>query len=183
MQTEEAYEVEHSPSAGHPAALLLLEVAFERRKLIAWASLATLVLTAAVAFLLPNRYQATVVILPPQKDTVSGALMGALGNAGAAAAMAGGASSLLKNPNDLQVSLLKSEPVENAMIQRFHLQDLYQTKYLSQARKRWEKTATIENGLKDGLIRITVRDKDPRRALQLATGWVEEYQRLTAHWR
>ena len=161
--------------------LLLFKMAFKRKKLIAWASLAITLPTVAVAFLLPNRYEVTVVILPPQqKDTVSSALMGALGSAGAVAAVAGSGSSLLKNPNDLQVSFLKSQPVENAMVERFRLQDLYRAKYLSRARKHWEKVTTVDNGLKDGLIRISVTDRDPQRALELATGWVEEYRRLTA---
>jgi uncharacterized protein involved in exopolysaccharide biosynthesis len=39
---------------------------------------------------------------------------------------------------------------------------------------------SVDNGLKDGLIRISVTDRDPRRAAELAGGWVEEYRHLTA---
>jgi capsule polysaccharide export protein KpsE/RkpR len=66
------------------------------------------------------------------------------------------------------------------MVARFHLQELYHTKYLSSARKQWEKKTFIDNGLKDGLIRLSVTDKDPRRAAEMANGWVEEYRRLSA---
>ncbi len=66
------------------------------------------------------------------------------------------------------------------MVARFHLQALYHRKYLSTARKRWEKHTEIDNGLKDGLIRLSVTDRDPRRAAEMANGWVEEYRRFTA---
>jgi uncharacterized protein involved in exopolysaccharide biosynthesis len=75
---------------------------------------------------------------------------------------------------------LKSESVEDAMVARFHLQALYRRKYLSSARKRWDKATTVDNGVKDGLIRLSVTDTDPRRAADLANGWVEEYKRFSA---
>lgn len=97
---------------------------------------------------------------------------------GMAAAAAGGVG--IKNPNDQQVALLKSRTVEDAMVERFQLQSLYHRKYVSAARKRWERATTIDNGIKDGLIHITVTDRDPRRAADMANGWVEEYRRFTA---
>ena len=66
------------------------------------------------------------------------------------------------------------------MVARFHLQTEYHKRYVSSARKRWERMTEIDNGLKDGLIHLSVTDRDPRRAAELATGWVEEYRRLTA---
>jgi glycosyltransferase involved in cell wall biosynthesis len=42
-----------------------------------------------------------------------------------------------------------------------------------------EKTL-VDNGLKDGLIRLSVTDRDPRRAAELANGWVEEYRLFSA---
>jgi uncharacterized protein involved in exopolysaccharide biosynthesis len=86
----------------------------------------------------------------------------------------------IKNPNDQQVALLKSRTVEDAMVARFHLQARYRRKYLSAARKRWEQVTNVENGLKDGLIRISVTDQDPRQAAEMANAWVEEYRRFTA---
>jgi uncharacterized protein involved in exopolysaccharide biosynthesis len=158
----------------------VIRVAIKRRKLVGIAALAIVVLSSAVALLLPTRYMATTVILPPQQGGSAGAAM--MAQLSSMSAMAGvGVSALgIKNPNDLQVALLKSRTVENAMVARFHLQTLYHTKYLSSARKRWEKKTFIDSGLKDGLIRLSVTDRDPRRAAEMANGWVEEYRRLTA---
>jgi uncharacterized protein involved in exopolysaccharide biosynthesis len=159
--------------------LSLAQVAVRRRKLILTTSLALAVLSLAVALLLPNRYTATVLILPPQQGSSTGAAMLAqLNNMGAMSSLSGGLG--IKNPNDLQVSLLKSVSVGNAMVARFHLQTVYHSRYLSTARKRWERKTVVNNGLKDGLIRLSVTDGDPRRAAELANGWVEEYRRLTA---
>ena len=104
-------------------------------------------------------------------------MLAQLGSLGAMAS-AGGLG--IKNPNDLQVALLKSRTVENTMIERFHLQALYHRKYLSTTRKLWERETSVDNGLKDSLIRLSVTDRDPRRAAELASGWVEVYQRFTA---
>jgi uncharacterized protein involved in exopolysaccharide biosynthesis len=158
----------------------LIRVAFKRRKLIGMAALVIVVLALALAVLLPRRYMATTVILPPQQGGSPGAaMMAQLGSLGAMAGMGGGALGI-KNPNDLQAALLKSRTVEDAMAERFHLQALYHAKYLSSARKQWEKKALIDNGLKDGLIRLSVTDRDPRRAAEMANGWVEEYRRFSA---
>ena len=46
-------------------------------------------------------------------------MLAEMGNLGALASMSGGLS--IKNPNDMQVALLKSRTVEDAMVARFHL--------------------------------------------------------------
>jgi tyrosine-protein kinase Etk/Wzc len=158
---------------------LLAQIALRQRKLIAVATVAIAALGAAVALLLPLRYTAAVVILPPQQSSSgTAAMLAQLGNLGALSAIGGGLS--LKNPNDLQVSLLRSQTVEDAMASRFQLESLYRRRYLSTTRREWERRTAIDNGLKDGLIRLSVTDSDPHRAASLANGWVEEYRRMTA---
>jgi uncharacterized protein involved in exopolysaccharide biosynthesis len=159
--------------------LPVLRLAIKRKRLVWIASLVIVVAAATAALLLPNYYKAIAVILPPQQGTTGASMMAQLGNLGAMGAMGGGGLSI-KNPNDMQVALLKSRTVEDAMADRFHLQALYDRKYLSSARKHWESVTSVENGLKDGLIKLSVTDRDPRRAADLANGWVEEYRRLTA---
>jgi capsule polysaccharide export protein KpsE/RkpR len=168
-----------SPTSTGPLPLVI-RVAIQRRKLVCMIALVIVVLGCAVALLLPTRYMATTVILPPQQGGSAGAaMMAQLNSLGAMAGVGAGALGI-KNPNDMQVALLKSRTVEDAMVVRFHLQELYHTKYLSSARKRLEKKAYFDNGLKDGLIRLSVVDPDPRRAAEMANGWVEEYRRFTA---
>jgi tyrosine-protein kinase Etk/Wzc len=140
------------------------------------------VLAAVVSFLLPARYEAKVVLLPPAQDSSMGsALLGQMGNMGSLGALASLASgNILKNPADMYVSLLTSRTVEDATIQRFGLMDEYREKRMSDARKVFERRTTAVAGAKDGLIRITLEDGDPTRAAELANGYVDEFRKLSA---
>jgi len=134
-----------------------------------------------ISLLLPIRYTASTAILPPQQGSSAGSsLMAQLGSLGSVASLAGGASLGLKNPNDLQVAMLKSRTVEDAMVNRFHLMQLYDVPRHSDARKKFEKVVDIDSGSKDGLIRISITDRDPQRAAEMANGYVEEFKRLSA---
>jgi uncharacterized protein involved in exopolysaccharide biosynthesis len=141
------------------------------------------VLATAVAFLLPVRYEAKIVLLPPTQNLSMGsALLGQLGNMGSLGSLASLASGSLgiKNAADMYVSLLTSRTVEDAMIQRFNLMKEYHEKRMSDTRKEFERRTTAVAGTKDGLIRITVEDRDPKRAAELANGYVEEFRKLSA---
>src|SRR6185369_2979161 len=109
-----------------------------------------------VSLLLPKSYKATVTLLPPQQSSSVGAsLVSQLGNLGGMAALAGGSLGI-KNPNDLFVAMLKSRTVEDAMVQRYDLMKEYRERYLSDARKQFEKHATVDGSGKDGMIHISV---------------------------
>jgi uncharacterized protein involved in exopolysaccharide biosynthesis len=180
VPTEDHEPAAGTPDADHGSLLPLLRVAAKRRRLVWITALSIVLVASTAALLLPNYYKAIAVILPPSQSSASGAsMMAQLGNLGAMASLGGGALGI-KNPNDMQVALLKSRSVEDAMAERFHLQALYHRKYLSTARKHWEHMTSVENGLKDGLIKLSVTDRDPRRAADLANGWVDEYRQLTA---
>ena len=171
---------QQAPEASAEISLLDLLIVLARRRwnLLAGTAAAA-ALAAIVSFLLPNRFTATTVILPPQQNTSSAvALLGQLGSVNPLASLAGSLG--LKNPNDLQVAMLKSRTVEDAMIDRFNLTALYREKRKSDARKAFEKVVDIEDGIKDGLIRISVTDKDPRRAAEMANAYVEEYKKFSA---
>ena len=137
------------------------------------------VLATVVAFLLPVRYEAKIVLLPPsQNSSMSSALLGQLGNLGPLASLAGGGLGI-KNPADMYVSLLTSRTVEDAMIQRFGLMKEYHEKRMSDTREKLESRTTVVAGAKDGLIRISAEDSDPKRAAEMANGYVEEFRKLS----
>jgi tyrosine-protein kinase Etk/Wzc len=70
--------------------------------------------------------------------------------------------------------------VEDAMIQRFKLAQEYREKRLSDVRKELERRTSASVGTKDGLIHLSVEDHDPKRAAELANGYVEEFRKLSA---
>ena len=169
------------PSEGDISLLDIVIVIVQHRRLILKVAAYTIVIAVIVSLLLPVRYTATTSILPPQQQTSSAgsALLAQLGGLSSVASLAGGSLGL-KNPNDLQVAMLKSRTVEDAMLDRFHLVELFKVKQRSDARNKFENVVDIDNGAKDGLIRISVTDRNPQRAAEMANGYVEEFKRLSA---
>jgi uncharacterized protein involved in exopolysaccharide biosynthesis len=157
----------------------LLIVIAEWKRVVFWATAAFAILATVISLLLPMRYTATVALLPPQQNVSMGAALS--GQLGGIAALAGGGFRLNYNPNDAIVGMLRSRTVEDAMIQRFGLMQEYRKQYLSEARKKFEKRTTVDGSGKDNLIRISVVDSDPRRAAELANGYVEQFRDLSKH--
>lgn len=144
--------------------------------------LGAIVLAIVIALVLPVRYEAKIVLLPPQQSSsIASALLGQMGNLGALGSLGSLAGGLgLKTPADMYVSLLTSRTVEDAMIQRFGLMAEYREKRMSDARKEFERRTTAVAGSKDGLIRVSVEDGDPKRAAELANGYIDEFRKLSA---
>lgn len=159
----------------------LLIVIAERKRIILWITGSFAIVAIITSLLLPKRYTATVTLLPPQQNSSMGAVLATqLGNLGGMAQLAG--SSLgIKNPNDMYVAMLKSRTVEGGMVQRFGLMQEYHERYPSDARKTFENYSTVDGHGKDGLIRISVEDHDPKRAAELANGYVDEFRKLSEH--
>ena len=160
----------------------------DHKRVILWITLTCTLLAIPVSLLLPKRYTATVAVLPPQQNSSLSALLASslssvggssgLGGLGGMAALAG--SDLgLKNPNDRYVGMLRSHIVEDAVIRRFGLQKEYNEKYLSDIRKKFESRAEVDGNAKDGMIHISVTDPDPRRAMEIANGYVNQFRKLS----
>jgi uncharacterized protein involved in exopolysaccharide biosynthesis len=134
-------------------------------------------ITIVICLLLPNEFTATTTLLPPQQSGSAGAaLLSQLGGLGSLVS----AGLPMKNPNDLQVALLRSQTVEDAMVDRFHIMDRTHAKRRSEARTALEGSVRIEAGSKDGLIHLSATDRDPQRAAQMANGYVEEFKKFSA---
>jgi tyrosine-protein kinase Etk/Wzc len=135
-----------------------------------------IILSAIAVLLLQNSYTGNAKILPPQQNQSMGAIA-ALSQLGPLAALAG-QSMGLRNPSDVYVAMLKSDTVANGLIDRFSLMSVYEKKLRIDARRRLADLTEISAG-KDGVISISVDDHDPRRAADLANGYVEELEQLT----
>lgn len=158
----------------------LLIVLAERKRTVLWVTIGFAIVSIIVALVLPKQYTATVILLPPQQNSsLSAQLASQFSSLGGMAALAGGGSGLLKNPNDMYVAMFKSRTVEDAMVQHFELMREYHKRYLSDARKKFEHYATVDGSGKDGLIHISVEDRDPNRAAELANGYVDQFRDLS----
>jgi len=172
----------HAPADDEIDLLDLLIVLAKRKRLIAAITIGAAVLAGIVSLLLPNRYTATTKILPPQQSqSASSMLLNQLagGGMGPLAALAG--SSLgLKNPSDIYIGILKSRSIQDALIQQFNLMSVYRDKRLSDTRKDLSGYSDIV-AEKEGLISISVEDKDPRRAAAVANAYVDDLRQVTQH--
>lgn len=153
---------------------VLIVLAKHKKKIILLPLMAALI-AVGVSLALPNIYQATTKLLPPQQSQSSAsALLSQLGGLGSVV----GSTAGLKSPDDLYIGMLHSRTVADKIISKFDLKKVYDTQSLEKARKQLEDNTSIAAG-KDGLITIQVDDKDPKRAAQLANAYVTELLGLT----
>jgi tyrosine-protein kinase Etk/Wzc len=153
-----------------------------RKKLIGIVTAVCAGLALILAFALPQEYTATVIILPPQGNSSMSSML-ASQLSGMNGAVSGMASSMLgmKNINDMYVSMLKSQSVEDSVVRRYGLQSEYRKKYLVDARKALENHTKIDGSTKDGLIRLSFTDRDQNRSAEIANGYVEQFKNLSQH--
>ncbi len=152
----------------------LLLVLSRNKKTIAAVTLAAAVLAAIVALLLPKTYTATTTLLTPQQNqSAVSALTGQIG-------ILSGLSSSdlgLRNPSDLFVALLKSRSVQDGVVKQFDLRRVYEEKRSEDARKKLNNRSDI-SASDEGLITISVRDRDPSRAAGIANAYVDQLRTL-----
>lgn len=153
----------------------------KHRKFILGTTLSISILTTITVFLLPSRYKAETVVLPPgENSSLSSAILGQVGGSSALASLAG-ASLGIKNTGEMYVSLFRLPVVEEALVKRFDLRNRYHCKRISDARRKFEDRSTVLLGPKDGLIRISVTDSDPNLAAEIANAYVDEFRKLSSH--
>ena len=152
--------------------LLDLFLVLLRRK---WLILSIVFLAIAasviISLLLPLKYTATARILPPKETSpgLSGLLSqsgGAFG--GLAGSLLGGSSSA-----DLYVGILESRSVADRLIKEFNLKDVYKQKYMETTYKKLAANTNIEVSRKTQVISVSVEDRDPKRAADMANTYLD----------
>jgi len=156
----------------------------EHRKRFAKVIGAAFLLITAVAFLIPNEYQSTARLMPPEKQSLGGlgAMLAAAGEDKAGSAITNLAmdSLGLKNSGAVYVGVLKSVSVQDDLVDHFDLQKVYHKRYRQDARERLSSQTDIFEDRKSGIITLTVTDRSPERAQLMATEYVRELNEVTA---
>lgn len=137
-----------------------------------------------LAFSIPKRYESTTQLMPPDNQSGSIAMLAALSNkagsgAGGLAPLAGDLLGV-KTSGALFVGILRSSTVEDRLIDRFNLRQVYGIRYEQDARQKLAQSTGIDEDRKSGIITITVTDRDPKRAAALARAYIEELNQLVA---
>lgn len=178
MLTSSEIEIGSSAAQSRQELLDPMELLFlllRHRLRIALLTAAALVLGAMAAFLLRPTYTATALILPPeQQHSAASSMLGSLVSIGG-----GLSSSLLKTPADMYIGILESNTIADELIQQLHLRSAYGTRTVQDTRAALAKHASFVTK-KDGLIHISVTDHDPRRASEIANGFIDELHQMNS---
>jgi capsule polysaccharide export protein KpsE/RkpR len=188
MRRLSAFEDDEAEPQGKPlheqVSFLLGKIALlwgERRRLFGW-TLGAMVVTLLLMFLVPNQYQASAYLNPPDMSPMSGLSLMIGMKSGLAAGLGSSMGDMLglKSPGQICIRQMQSRVVQDAMIRRFDLMRVYKTKKLDETRKLLLARSDFEEDKKSGALEISVLDKDPNRAAQMANAYVEELGNLTA---
>lgn len=154
----------------------LLQTIVDHLRLLIIGPLVVGLAALGISFAVPPTFTATVKFLPPQQQqSAAASMLASLGGLGGLAGAAAG----LKNPADQYLAFMKSNSVQDELIERFKLQERYETKFKDDTRLTLTANARATSG-KDGIISIQVDDKDPKFAADLANAHVDELQKLLA---
>lgn len=153
-------------------------VLWDHRRTLARVTAIALVLSLLIAFTIPKRYASTGRIMPPDNSGSTMAMFAALAgrSGGEFAGLSNLAGSLLgsRNSSALFVDLLRSGTISGALIDRFHLQQAWHKRYRVDTAKYLARHSTIVDDKRSGVITVEVEDTDPRRARDLAQGYLDE---------
>ncbi|MEW6668928.1 MAG: Wzz/FepE/Etk N-terminal domain-containing protein [Thermodesulfobacteriota bacterium] len=147
----------------------LLLVLLKRKRMILILCGLAFLCSALYSLLLPSIYTATARILPPVRAEAGFA--GIYQAAGAFEDM--GISIGAKSGAEVFVGMLESRTVADTLIDRFNLHEVYDEKLKEALYRRLAGLTKIQISRKTQIITVSVDDKDPRLAAELANGYVD----------
>jgi uncharacterized protein involved in exopolysaccharide biosynthesis len=159
----------------------LTNVLLENRRWLLKCGIAGLVFSTAVAFLIPARYEATARLMPPDQSNMNNAVIGMLAaKAGDTLGSIASDTLGLRTTGAMLVGILQSRTVQDDLVNQFDLRRVYWKKKYDDARKVLAKRTEIYEDRKSGIISISVQDRSPERAMQMAGAYVEDLNRRVA---
>jgi uncharacterized protein involved in exopolysaccharide biosynthesis len=144
------------------------------KRTIGIVTLGAVLVSLAIAFLLPVQYTAKAAFIPPGSNlSGASALAGQLSQL---SGMGGGLLGSVKSSGDLYVGILKSRSIAEDIVKRFRLQSVYNVRKESLAEKMLANHSDFSIGIKDSIITVSVTDKSAERARDIANAYLEALQ-------
>jgi uncharacterized protein involved in exopolysaccharide biosynthesis len=157
---------------------------WDHRRLLAKVTAVALILSAAIAFLTPKRYESIARLMPPEQPSSGIAMLAALaGHSSGGLAGLGSLAGLLggRTSSALFIDLLHSRTVSDHIIDRFNLQHAYRKRYRIDTVKYLGRHTTVVDDKKSGVITITFSDTDRWRAQAITQAYLDELNSLVTH--
>jgi tyrosine-protein kinase Etk/Wzc len=148
----------------------------ESKRLIAGITAFAIAASLALALTRTSIYTARTTLIPPSAQQPSGSAA-ALASLGSSIGMAGGGLGA-KTPDEQYVSLLRSNTVQRALIDRFQLKKRYAVDKYEVLRKVLPGFIRVLSDKKSGVLTVEVDDEDPQFAADLANAHAEEVIKL-----
>lgn len=162
--------------AGQIRILEVLIVLAKRKRFIVGTTMAVTVATVIALQFFADIYTSNAQVLPPQTSGPAGALLaqfGGLANTAGSVLGLGG----IRSPGELQVAMLRSRTVSEAVVDHFDLGKHYGNVSKEEALYYLFRATRILLS-RDGIISIEVDDEEPQKAADVANGYVEELKGL-----
>jgi Capsule polysaccharide export protein len=150
---------------------------WQRRRLAIGIIVVGIALAIGYSFTIPPYFTSTTSLMPQDNESPYTSLLGMAAGSSAAASI-GTEAFGLSTPSELQISILESRTVRNAMIAKFGLMQHYGVGIIDQARGTLSDNTKIDEDRKSGIITIAVTDTNADFAAKLAQGYVSELNRV-----
>jgi uncharacterized protein involved in exopolysaccharide biosynthesis len=154
----------------------LILIVVENLRLLVIGSIVAGLAALGIGFTISPTYTAKTQFLPPQQQQSSASALVQSMGVGSIGGLSAGLA--IKNPADQYIAFLKSQSLQDAMVDRFDLMSRYSSKFREDARKILSENTKITSSPKEGVIAIEVDDSDPTIAADIANGYAEELRRL-----
>jgi len=158
----------------------VFRAAWSRKGRILAVTVLAMALTLGICFLLPKWYRATAVILPPEESDLLSNM--SLAQKALTKFPAFGILEDYFTPADIFKAILSSRSVQEEIVQQFHLQDVYKKKSREKTLKELKGNYRVKLN-PDGTISISVDDRSPQRAAEMANAFLVSLDRYNVEKR
>jgi uncharacterized protein involved in exopolysaccharide biosynthesis len=138
-----------------------------RKRILLRAAVAGLCIGLLLAFLSPSLYSSSASLMPPESSTVSSPSVLSELN-GPTLSLGGANLTSQRTPASTIIGIMKSRTEQDALINRFDLRQIYNVSTYKSARDHLTDRTVFDEDKKSGIVTITVTDRDPKRAQQMA---------------
>ncbi len=151
-----------------------IAVVVKWRSIVLFNVITITVLAVIVSLVLPKKYTSTGRLLPP---LLSGESMGISPSISSMLAGSGLPLGMGATPSDLFAALLNSRTVSDGVIEGCKLRSYYGKKTMTETRKCLSGVTRIEVS-PEGIISISVTDKDPHMSAKIASSYIKHLDKL-----
>ena len=159
--------------------IAVVAAVWHRRRWLAKMTILGMCVTAGIAFLIPNQYESTAQLMPPDPEALkSASTLDILSGNGLS--FPGAAESFLsqESPGQTAIGILTSVTAMDDIINRLDLRRVYRLKRYFDTRKELTDQTTISENRQSGIITITVSDRDRYRARDIVNAYIAELNKL-----